>query len=374
MPRHLLRRISLKQHLTVLFTTVAAIPVALYTASSNLQHVDPVFAHPYIFLGLGLMMAFSVGLFLASRMADMLRRLLGAMQIFAAGDYDKRAELTDWVIPAEILGLTDEFNRMGDQIARAWQANQEQFEQLQTANTQLAQLDQFKSDLIDAVSHEFRTPLTSIKGYAATLLRKDAPFDETTRRRLLKIIKDQADRLSRLVDDLLTIPKLDAGAVRYTPRPLPLLDALTPALALFPDREVHVELDKDLPLVAADPDRLEQVFVNLIENAHKYAPAEAHVYVQARRDGPLVNVAIRNACEPIPAESLAQLFTKFYRLDNRLTRTTRGTGLGLYLTKGLIEGMGGSIDAHVGQDFVISFSLPSTKPTSQLTAPLRADG
>jgi signal transduction histidine kinase len=354
----LLHRISLKAHLALLFTGVATIPIGVHLAVTGWPDGDSAAPRAYAGLGVGLLLAMAVGLYLALRLTQMLRRLLAAMDAVAAGEFERRAELTEPVVPAEILLLQRAFNRMSDEIARSWSANQVQLEQIQAANAQLAQLDQVKSDLIDAVSHEFRTPLTSIKGYAATLLRKDAPFDEATRRRLLKVIKDQADRLSRLVDDLLTIPKLDKGELRLDLQAMALADALEPTMALFPDRPTQVTVPEALPAVFADPDRLEQVLVNLIENAHTYSPAGAVVEVRARVDGPAVVVQIHNPCEPIDPEHVDHLFRKFYRVDNTLTRTTRGTGLGLYLTRGLVEAMGGQISASVESGFTVHFTLP----------------
>lgn len=353
-----LHRISLKAHLALLFALVATIPVVVQMAVTGWPNWAAVAPKAYAGLGVGLLLAMAVGLFLAVRLTGMLRRLLTAMDAVAAGEFAQRAEVTETVVPLEIVRLTRAFDRMRDEIARSWSENQDQLDQIQAANAQLAQLDQVKSDLIDAVSHEFRTPLTSIKGYAATLLRKDAPFDEATRRRLLKVVKDQADRLSRLVDDLLTIPKLDKGELRLELQPVALIDALRPTMALFPDRQTRLALTEPLPDILADPDRLEQVLVNLIENAHKYSPPDAVIRVHARQDGAAVAVSIHNPCEPIDPGHLDQLFQKFYRVDNTLTRTTRGTGLGLYLTRGLVEAMGGSIGASVEAGFTVHFRLP----------------
>ncbi|MBC7542473.1 MAG: HAMP domain-containing protein [Candidatus Sericytochromatia bacterium] len=357
----LLHRISLKLHLGMLFALVATIPVFVHLIVGDVTGwtvaTDLGWRHD-AGLGVGLLLATVVGLLLAERLTRMLRRILDAMDAVAAGHYEKRAEVSDPVVPAEILRLTRAFNRMSDEIDRSRHANRAQLDQIRVANAQHAELDQLKSDLIDAVSHEFRTPLTSIKGYAATMLRKDAPFDEPTRRRLLKVIKDQADRLNRLVDDLLTIPKLDKGEVVVTLQPVALLDCLSPTLALFPDRQVSVMLPETLPLFMADPDRLEQVMVNLVENAHKYSAPDAPIQVSAAVVGGAVAIRIHNPCDPIDPVLLERLFTKFYRLDNRLTRTSRGTGLGLYLTKGLIDAMGGTITASAADGFAITFALP----------------
>lgn len=228
-----------------------------------------------------------------------------------------------------------------------------QWQTIQDANAKLAKLDELKSNLIDAVSHELRTPLTSIKGYTSRLLRYDTQIDEATRQKSLKIVKQQADRLNRLVDDLLVIPDLEQDNLRVFPDWVQVKDIIERARQSVQEKEQR-EIQIYLPtaqseniLAMADPDRLEQVMVNLLDNAVKYSLPDTQIGVEVTsvtlNSSPKVHIRVYNQSNPIPKGELPTLFDKFKRLDESLTRTTRGSGLGLFITKGLVEAMGGNI-------------------------------
>lgn len=247
-----------------------------------------------------------------------------------------------------------------------------QWETIQEANRKLAKLDEFKSNLIDTVSHELRTPLTSIKGYTSRLLRYDAALDGDTRTKSLKVIKQQADRLGRLVEDLLVIPDLESANLRVFPDQVGLFELLETSVQFIQEkehREIHIYSQMDTAVdVLADPDRLEQVLLNLLDNAVKYSEPETPIEVSVHQEEAMVYLTVSNQCDPIPQESLATLFEKFKRLDERLTRTTRGSGLGLFITRGLVEAMGGAIglDYQDGR-FHVHFTVPLYQEAPALT-------
>ncbi|MEB3285882.1 MAG: HAMP domain-containing sensor histidine kinase [Vampirovibrionales bacterium] len=298
------------------------------------------------------------------------RQLIKGIKAMAEGNYFRRIRLiTNFFTPYEIVYLTGEFNRMAKRRAEAW-------ETLEKANEKLAKLDELKSNLIDTVSHELRTPLTNIKGYTSRLLRYDETLDKETRLKSLKTIKQQADRLGRLVDDLLVIPELEKETLRVFPDEVALSDLIERCVNFMQSRfsnaihtqnqrefTIHYHTDSDDPLtVVADPDRLEQVVLNLLDNAVKYGIGDFPIRVDI---SPLNHDAIRiqvaNASDPIPEEMLQTLFDKFQRLDDSMVRTTRGSGLGLFITKGLVEAMGGHIMLSYhhdqGGEFRIAFTL-----------------
>jgi signal transduction histidine kinase len=295
------------------------------------------------------------------------RQLIKGIQAMGEGNYFRRIRLiTHAFTPYEIVYLTLEFNRMARKTADSWQA-------IQAANRKLAQMDEFKSNLIDTVSHELRTPLTSIKGYTSRLLRYDNALDAETRIKSLKIIKQQADRLSRLVDDLLVIPDLEKATLRVYPDRVelaPLLENCVQFIQAKEHREILVSFlsrEAEASPVLADPDRLEQIVLNLLDNAVKYSPAETPIEVFVEKtdqtDGPGYAVfTIQNACDPIPVsqlEELDALFDKFKRLDDSLVRTTRGSGLGLFITRELVSVMGGTIRlAYEDGVFKVCFTIP----------------
>ena len=221
--------------------------------------------------------------------------------------------------------------------------------QLKKNNVELKQLNEFRSNLIDTVSHELRTPLTSIQGYTSRLMRQDITIDEETRQKSLRVIKAQSERLKRLIEDLLTIPDIEGMRLKTKVEQVWLPEVLEEAKVLIKNKnqkEIVFNVSEDFPLIDADKDRLIQVFGNLLENAAKYANEESQVVVEAYTENDKAKIFVKNDCNVIPSEKLNRLFEKFVRLDDNTTRTTRGTGLGLFIVKGLVEAMNGEIKLH----------------------------
>ncbi len=305
------------------------------------------------------------------------RQLIKGMKAMAEGRYSRRIRLiTNWFTPYEIVYITGEFNRMGRKIGDAWQESQQLTDELKTVNQKLAKLDEMKSNLIDTVSHELRTPLTSIKGYSSRLIRYDQTLDRETRIKSLKTIKQQADRLGRLVDDLLAIPELESDNLRVFLDQVNLPDLIDRSVHFIQqkeDREIFVQLPENTEAlnVLADQDRLEQILLNLLDNAVKYSrentPIETVVRFSDEHEGH-VEITVINESDPISQEDVESLFEKFKRLDESTTRTTRGTGLGLFITRGLVEAMGGRIGLAYAEDrFQVRFTVPLYKEEGSRT-------
>jgi len=284
------------------------------------------------------------------------KQLFKAVSAIAAGNYRRKIRLIrDFFTPHEFVSLIEKFNDMAERI-------DESYNEIQKANIELSKLDKLKSNLIDTISHEFRTPLTSIRGYTSRLLRNDINIDEETRIKSLKIIKQQAERFSRLVDDLLVVPEIESELLRVFPQNVNLNDILEDCVLSVQHkqtRKINLEIEEDIPGVYADPDRLTQVVINLFDNAIKYSPegSAINVIVSRTPDNAAI-IKIKNESDPIPEEKLKKLFEKFTRLDEDLTRTTRGTGLGLFIVKGLINAMGGEIALNADDGFEVSFTVP----------------
>jgi two-component system phosphate regulon sensor histidine kinase PhoR len=223
-------------------------------------------------------------------------------------------------------------------------------------------VQQAQTEFVSTVSHELRTPLTSIKGFADTILRAGDRLDASQQRRYIGIIKDQADRLARLVEDLLAVSRLESRKLQLTIRAIDLEQAVQRVCRNLADKSEHHQLvDKlppGLPAVWADADRLEQILTNLIDNAIKYSPAGTTVTITARAldrnpqeaTSEMVEFSVTDQGGGIPKDHLPEIFIKFSRLDNPLVRQTEGTGLGLYITKSLVLALGGtiSVDSEPG--------------------------
>jgi signal transduction histidine kinase len=280
--------------------------------------------------------------------------LFKAVIAISKGNYQRQIRLlTTSLTPYEVVFMANEFNNMASEIHKS-------YIELKKKNAELKELNEFRSNLLDTVSHELRTPLTSIQGYTSRLMRQDIVIDEETKQKSLRIIKEQSERLKRLIDDLLTIPDIEGMRLKADNGPIWLGEVLEQAELLLRKRDGHeivVNLPDDFPQVMGDKGRLEQVFVNLYENAIKYAYPETQIYVDVKNEGKTAVIQVKNKCDKIPEKKLKSLFDKFVRLDDEMTRTTRGTGLGLFIVKGLVEAMGGTIKLSSDDDYGFSATI-----------------
>ena len=277
-----------------------------------------------------------------------IRQLFKAVIAISKGNYQRQIRLlTTSFTPYEIVFLANEFNNMVSEIHKSYL-------ELKRKNIELKQLNEFRSNLLDTVSHELRTPLTSIQGYTSRLMRQDIVIDDETKQKSLRIIREQSERLKRLIDDLLTIPDIEGMRLRTVNDNVNLEEVLEQAELLLRKRDGHeiiVNMDNDVTQVYADKGRLEQVFVNLYENAIKYAYPDTPILVNIKQHKNKAVIKIKNKCDVIPEKKLKSLFEKFVRLDDEMTRTTRGSGLGLFIVKGLIETMEGTITLTSNNEF-----------------------
>jgi two-component system phosphate regulon sensor histidine kinase PhoR len=232
--------------------------------------------------------------------------------------------------------------------------------------TELRRLERARRDLVANVSHEFRTPLTAIRGFAETLLAGGLE-DEGNRRRFLEIIRDHAVRLTRLTEDLLELARIEAGKLELDLRPTVLADVIEPCLettrpaAAEREIELAAEYEADLPLVLADPRALEEILQNLLDNALRYTPAGGRVTVRAGAHDGTIALAVADTGIGIPPAEQERIFERFYRADASRARNMGGTGLGLSIVKHLVEAHAGRIDveSEVGRGTTFRVCLPS---------------
>ncbi len=224
-----------------------------------------------------------------------------------------------------------------------------------------------KNQLLSIVSHELRTPLAAIKGFTTTLLRDDVRWDDATQRDFLKIIEEETDRLGELIDNLLDMSQIEAGALRVEKEPLQLRTIIREAKDRAARRtEAHwfvMDLPAELPRVWADPRRVRQVLNNLLENAIKYSPSGGQITITCEVEGDHVVVGVADQGKGIPPEYLDKIFERFFQVDAASTRKTGGSGLGLSIAKGIIEAQGGKIwaESQPGPGTVFRFTLPIVK-------------
>ncbi|MFD0682208.1 MULTISPECIES: ATP-binding protein [unclassified Paenibacillus] len=234
------------------------------------------------------------------------------------------------------------------------------------------EIDALKNDLISLASHEFKTPITSIRGGVETLLRKDAEWEESFKRELLEGIHEDIGRIQNLIDEWLDISKIDAGAMRVNRQPLRVGAVIDNAIhrlpqhAAFANTEFDIQLSSDLPLIYADKLRMEQVLVNLFTNAIQYNDnKKPFLRIMAETDEAMVHILIEDNGIGIAENHLDHIFDRFYRVDVSASRQTGGTGLGLAICKGIMEAHGGRIQVRstpgAGSTFIISIPAFNAK-------------
>jgi PAS domain S-box-containing protein len=239
--------------------------------------------------------------------------------------------------------------------------------------THEVEVDRLKSEFVATVSHELRTPMTSIRGYVDILLMGAAGALNENQTHFLGIVKNNTERLTILVNDLLDISRIEAGRVVLMPQPLDMRDVAEDVLADILRRSQEenkpmafsLEADNDLPRVRGDAERVRQILGNLVDNAYHYTPENGRITVHLHaRNGKEVQVDVQDSGVGISKEDQARIFDRFYRGEDPLVLATPGTGLGLAIVRQLVEMHEGRIwltSEGEGQGSTFSFTLPVEK-------------
>jgi signal transduction histidine kinase len=294
--------------------------------------------------GVAAVVASTAGLLLSRALTRPIQQLTLAADEVARGDLERQVPV-----------------RSADEIGRLGQAFNRMIAQLRAT-------ERMRTDFVSNVSHELRTPLTAVKGLVETL-RDGAVDDRQVRDRFLATIEDETDRLIRLVNDLLVLSKADSQALKLKQEPLDVRDLVGRSVhKLAPQVEekgilVEVSASEEPQWVLADADRIEQVLVNLLDNAIKYSPEGGRITVAIDEGSPapgLVSITVRDEGVGIPAGDLPRVFERFYRVDRARSRDGGGSGLGLSIAKAIVEAHGGEITlrSEEGQGTTVHFTLP----------------
>jgi signal transduction histidine kinase len=242
-------------------------------------------------------------------------------------------------------------------------------EELRAANERLRELDRMKDDFISTVTHELRTPLTSIRAFSE-MLHEDPEIDLADRTRFLGIIVNEAERLTRLINQILDMAKLESGRAEWTTGEVDIGEVARETMAslgqLFRDRGVTLEseIPEQGPMVLADRDRLTQVMINLLSNAVKFVPGETGlVMVRVMENGGAARVEVEDNGPGLTAEECQVIFEKFRQGGNTMTDKPQGTGLGLPISRQIVEYFGGSLWVEsrpgAGAKFIFTVPLPA---------------
>jgi PAS domain S-box-containing protein len=233
--------------------------------------------------------------------------------------------------------------------------------------TKFRQAEEAKSTFISVISHELKTPVSLIKGYASTLRRDDVEWDRNTLLDGLRVIEEEADKLTELIDNLLDATRLQAGTLALQFGSV-ALDNLAGRLAekfrtQSANHIIITDFPPNFPSIQGDERRLSQVLSNLISNAIKYSPKGGRITIKGQVLNDAVQISVSDEGIGIAPEQQEHLFERFYRVDNALTRETQGAGLGLYIVRSIVEAHGGRIwvDSSPGQGATFTFTLPLTQ-------------
>jgi two-component system phosphate regulon sensor histidine kinase PhoR len=232
--------------------------------------------------------------------------------------------------------------------------------------TRLKELERIRQDFVANVSHELRTPLTTIKGYAETLL--EGALKEEVAFQFVQVIKRHTDRLAKIVEDLLTLSKIESREFQLAIEPCSLSDLISEVLDVVkePAKKKRISLSYDRlasPLfVLGDRHYLEQVFVNLLDNAIKYGREGGRITISTLEKSPTeIEISVQDDGIGIPKEDLPRIFERFYRVDKGRSQELGGTGLGLSIVKHIVQGHGGRlwVESQLGQGSIFYFTLPT---------------
>lgn len=207
-------------------------------------------------------------------------------------------------------------------------------------------IEQNYEDFISTVSHELRTPLTSIRGFSQTMLASWDKLDDDSKKKFIKIIEEQSNRLIHLVENMLSVTKLQNGnKIVYNEMniKMPVEQIISVVKSQYPNQKFEFNYENHLPNIFVDRDKFQQIMTNLIENSAKYSSGDNVTRIDTSVLDNSVRIRISNVGIGIEASDYDKIFTKFSRIDNPLTRKVQGSGLGLYITKSLVEKMDGKI-------------------------------
>lgn len=236
---------------------------------------------------------------------------------------------------------------------------------LEEQNRQIALLqsaEKLQNTLLNSISHDLRTPLVAITGALSALDEKDVQIDEPTRNTLIENARGEADRLNRLVGNLLNMTRIESGAIKLRLEPCDVQDLIGTAIEQLGKRaeknQIKVDIPVNYPLVSMDFTLMAQVIVNLLENAMKYSPEESLIEIVASMDDSKARLQILDRGVGIPSDDLFRVFDKFYRVQR--PESVSGTGLGLSISKGIVEAHGGEVHAmnREGGGTILEVELP----------------
>lgn len=235
-----------------------------------------------------------------------------------------------------------------------------------------------QEDFISTVSHELRTPLTSIRGFAQTMLSSWDALDDANKKKFIQIIEQQSNRLINLVENMLSVNKLQSFKDKFVYKSANANTIMEPIVQIikhqYPNHNFELDFNKKIPLILVDIDKFQQIMTNLIENAAKYSNEGTKIIVKTDFSScpDFISIKVIDEGIGIKEEDFEKIFTKFSRLDNPLTRKVQGSGLGLYITKTLVKKMNGDINVKSSENgTTFEVLIPAENVENQAAKPFK---
>ena len=328
------------------------------------REVDAIRGKMLIAVVLAFLPAVALAALLARYVSGRLGRLIRYASELAKGNFRARLEATGG---GELGALGRELNQTGEKLEKM-------FDELERKHAELEKVERVRKDFVMNVSHELRTPLASIQGYVETLM-DGALYDPDNNERFLAIVRQNADRLWRLTDDLISLSQVELESRSFHCVPHPVSEFLDDAagairpVAQKKDLSLRLEPAPDGALALCDGEAVFQILANLLDNAVKFTPEGGQIVLAARALGDHVELSVRDTGIGIPAEDLPRLFERFYRVDKARSRDLGGTGLGLAIVKHLVRAQGGEVrvESVPGLGSTFYFTLPAAQVHAKLT-------
>lgn len=276
--------------------------------------------------------------FLSRRILAPVKALGNAAREYGKGNFTRRVEPRG---KGEVAELTRSFNSMAENLEHT---------------------ERLRRNMVADIAHELRTPLSNLRGYLEAISDGVIKSDKNT----IHSLNDEASTLSRLIDDLQELSLADAGELKLVKQPEDISGLIEETVTVLKGKasakglKISAELPDELPKVNMDSHRIRQVLLNLLDNAVAHTGKKGKITVTARHEGDSLHVSVADTGEGIPAEDLPMIFERFYRVDKSRARATGGSGLGLTISKRLVEAHGGSIDveSQTGEGSTFTFILP----------------
>lgn len=299
-----------------------------------------------------------------------LSQLTDATTKMSHGDLNQKVKPSYWLFKDEITVLTENFNAMAENLSESYAGLEEKVKQrtqdLAVARDEAVAANKSKSEFVSVVSHELKLPMTSIKGYSDLMLSGATGQLNEGQVSFLTTIRNNVNRMATLVSDLTEISRIESGNLRIEPRAVPVWDAIDEVVTLTKtqvaekNQTLTVDIPQELPKSWCDRNRFVQIVTNLVSNANKYSPEGARILVQALRVDDMIQIKVQDNGYGMTLEDQQSMFNKFFRSGDEKVREAPGTGLGMSITKNLIELQGGTIwlESEYRKGTTVYFTVP----------------